>query len=646
MSPRLLVSALLTFGPATLLAAPTLVGFASLPADTLIPGPTSGQFIDPASPNGRTTPFTDQQPVQGFSSVIAGQGGRFLALSDNGFGSQDNSADALLQIHELEIDFRTQGGGSGGVTVVQSKALSDPNDQVDFTIVAEMTNYPNSSIAVDSAIASARLLTGADFDQESFRRDANGNYWIGDEFGPFLYKTNAQFELLRAPVRTPGVQAPQNPFLGSGTPNLPTSRGYEGMAISQDGMTLFPMLEGTVTGDPDGTLRIYEFDVALEAFTDKQWLYPLSDPGHAIGELTQIDDEQFLVIERDWNEGDAAAFKKVFRIDLTDLDPSSGQLRKTADAIFDCVVDAYLDRPRALRLLDQERQMTPDWFERPGMIGYVFYPRLFAGTLQDLRARLDYLQEMDISLPAHHVPARAAARQERRRLRHQGLSPRQPGAGQQRRPGCLDRRAARARHVALRRPGPESHGKGACLGAIRHRRRPRLPRLLLQLRRTANSPMPMSGRCPRSFRTRPRAASPSCPRWPAAVAGSGPPSTLPVGPELRQPGGVPRDAGHHVLPGQPGHRRAAAGCGALPVEAPRHRLPEPAGGLPAHSGLSRAAADRGPGGHLQGRGHRAAATTCVRYIGVKATVGKAASWPTTTSSWSTSGAGWQPARRH
>jgi hypothetical protein len=56
--------------------------------------------------------------VQGFSSVIAGQGGRFLGLSDNGFGSQDNSADALLQIHELEIDFRTQGGGSGGVTVV------------------------------------------------------------------------------------------------------------------------------------------------------------------------------------------------------------------------------------------------------------------------------------------------------------------------------------------------------------------------------------------------------------------------------------------------------------------------------------------------------------------------------------------------
>ena len=68
-----------------------------------------------------------------------------------------------------------------------------------------------------------------------------------------------------------------------------------------------------------------------------------------------------------------------------------------ADAIFDCIVDACLDRPEPLRLLDLERQMTPDWFERPSMIGYVFYPRLFAGTLRDVQSRLDYLQEMGVT---------------------------------------------------------------------------------------------------------------------------------------------------------------------------------------------------------------------------------------------------------
>ena len=68
-----------------------------------------------------------------------------------------------------------------------------------------------------------------------------------------------------------------------------------------------------------------------------------------------------------------------------------------ADAIFDCVVDGYLARPEPLRLSDLERQLTPDWFERPDMIGYVLYPQRFAGALRDVQDRLDYLQELHIS---------------------------------------------------------------------------------------------------------------------------------------------------------------------------------------------------------------------------------------------------------
>ena len=66
-------------------------------------------------------------------------------------------------------------------------------------------------------------------------------------------------------------------------------------------------------------------------------------------------------------------------------------------AIFDTVVDAYLARPEPLRLLDLERQITPDWFERPNMVGYVCYPDFFAGRLIDVRNRIDYLQELGIT---------------------------------------------------------------------------------------------------------------------------------------------------------------------------------------------------------------------------------------------------------
>ena len=79
---------------------------------------------------------------------------------------------------------------------------------------------------------------------------------------------------------------------------------------------------------------------------------------------------------------------------------------------------------------------------------------------------------------------------------------------------------------------------------------------------------------------------------------------VPVGPELRQPGRVPGDARHHVRPGQPRHRRAAARRGAVPVEADGHRLPEPAGGPPAGAGVPRAdpAGRARPG--AEGRGDR------------------------------------------
>ncbi len=66
-------------------------------------------------------------------------------------------------------------------------------------------------------------------------------------------------------------------------------------------------------------------------------------------------------------------------------------------AIFDSVVDAYLARPEPLRLLDLERQITPDWFEHPNMVGYACYPQFFAGRLTDVRGKIDYLQELGIT---------------------------------------------------------------------------------------------------------------------------------------------------------------------------------------------------------------------------------------------------------
>ena len=172
------------------MASAKLIGFASLPADTLASGPDSGAAV--ANPtNGRTTPFKGQ-PVQGFSGVQfsrTGDGKSFLFLSDNGFGALGNSADYLLRLHELDPYFAGLENGNASVKLDRFIQLSDPNKKVPFGIVREGT--------------SERWLTGADFDVESVVVAPNGDLWIGEEFGPYILHFDSQGRLLEAPFATP-----------------------------------------------------------------------------------------------------------------------------------------------------------------------------------------------------------------------------------------------------------------------------------------------------------------------------------------------------------------------------------------------------------------------------------------------------------
>ena len=328
------------------LAQPTLSGWALLPANTFSDGPTSGQFAG-AGAGGNPLPLINQQPVQGFSAVLNGPlAGTYLVMPDNGFGTQANSGDTLLRMYGVRPDFRTASGGSGMVSAVDFTTgaalssfapashitLSDPNHVLNFAIQADYTHYYNnaSNPLVDSTIRSGRLLTGADFDIESVRKDKNGNYWFGEEFGPFLVKTNASGTVLKQEVSLPGVFAPENPFLNGRAPNLGSSRGFEGMAINSAGDRLYTLLEGTVTGDPAKSLRINEFSIDAERYTGASWLYHLDADGTNIGDMTAINNHEFIVIERNGATatGGGTPFKRLFKIDIDQRD-ADGYVKKT-----------------------------------------------------------------------------------------------------------------------------------------------------------------------------------------------------------------------------------------------------------------------------------------------------------------------------
>jgi len=294
--------AFLLAAPAAALATePTLEGRAVLGARTFADGDPSGAALGTAPINGVLAPFPSQ-PVQGFSAVNFARGGGYWAMPDNGFGSEANSKDFLLRVYRIFPDFETARGGSGTIAVGQFLSLRDPDGKVPF--------------ALERA---DRLLTGGDFDPESFRVDGEGELWFGDEFGPWLLHTDATGKVLDAPFETPdGVRSPDNPPDGSPLPeaNLPRSGGFEGMAISPDRRTLYPMLERAVAGDPPVARRIYSFDVAARAYRERTWRYRVEEPRHVIGDFTALSRHRFLVIERDSRQGEAAAFKKIYLVDL------------------------------------------------------------------------------------------------------------------------------------------------------------------------------------------------------------------------------------------------------------------------------------------------------------------------------------------
>jgi hypothetical protein len=253
-------------------------------------------------------------------------------MPDNGYGAKGNSADFLLRVYHLTPDFETAKGGTGAVSVDSWIQLRDPDRKVPFAIV-------NGGTA-------ERNLTGADFDIESVRKVKDGTLWFGEEFGPFLLHTDATGKVLEAPVPTPGVKSPQNPFLASGeSPNLPGSGGFEGMAMAPDGKTLYPMLEKAVAGDDPSLRRIYAFDVDSRAFTGEQWRYRVDQTSDSIGDFTQLDEHRFLVIERDPNQGAAAKLKKIYEVDLRDVGPDGFLVKREAVDLLDVADPAGISLP-------------------------------------------------------------------------------------------------------------------------------------------------------------------------------------------------------------------------------------------------------------------------------------------------------------
>ena len=256
----------LALGGAPVNAGPMLTGFALLDANTFVEGPTSGQFITPN--NGITPPFIDKQPLQGFSAVLDGPTtGTYYVMPDNGFGAKKQLRRCpVARLMPWAPDFKTATGGSGTVSPVNFDlaavlsafdnssfiGLRDPIESSAFRLSRawRIIRMARATSQLHLAITSGRLLTGSDFDIESVRKDKNGNLWFGDEFGPFLLKTDAtgkqccaaksHYQICAVSARTRSCSR-RKTRISSAAENLRETNGFEGMAINSTGDKPLPV---------------------------------------------------------------------------------------------------------------------------------------------------------------------------------------------------------------------------------------------------------------------------------------------------------------------------------------------------------------------------------------------------------------------
>jgi hypothetical protein len=331
-----------------------LLAWTALPQSARRPGPTSGQFIAPA--NGVTPPFLNEQPIPGWSGILANLDGTFTALPDNGYGAKGNSADYVLGFYQVAPRFKMHADGTTQPGLVKNRRFTAFNDRkgilkngkaVELTITADRASYftgngsgTDSGIAVDPQIRSGRLLTGYDFDVESIARARDGTYWVGEEFGPYLLHFSPDGTLLEEPFPHPFLKSPNHPDVLSGltTNTLGASRGFESLAFDGERRFLYAVPEGAPTVDAlrpvpgdESVLEIFEFDTKKRAYTGRAFKYRKDGPTTAnnivIGDMTNILGDVYVLIERDSLFGVNAVVKRLYLVNL-DVKGSDGILEK------------------------------------------------------------------------------------------------------------------------------------------------------------------------------------------------------------------------------------------------------------------------------------------------------------------------------
>lgn len=199
--------------------------------------------------------------------------------------------------------------------------------------VVETVKFMRGTQPFNGIAPSPITALGNAFDPEGIViNPKNGNLLVSDEYGPSLYEFTRAGQFVRA-FTTPAGLIPRTAATGvanfaadtGNTAGKRTNRGFEGLAISPDGLFVYAMLQSAMLDEGGGNgvhNRIVKFD-STTGTAVAQYAYRMkrSGEGQGISALVALGNNKFLVLERN-NRGIgtgatlATADKEVYQIDL------------------------------------------------------------------------------------------------------------------------------------------------------------------------------------------------------------------------------------------------------------------------------------------------------------------------------------------
>ena len=264
-------------------------------------------------------PFADSREgyfegglVTGFGSAVTFKGfdeegnPQFYAITDRGPNADAPQIQNGEDVSEAKVfpcpDFTPSIGiltiKDGKAVVTESIMLKDSNGELLTGLPLEPGRVgATGEVALDTDMN----LLGYDndgLDTEGIAVDQDGNFWVSDEYGPFVVKFDSTGKLLEK--YAPGAGLPE--ILSNRIPN----RGCEGLTITPSGKVIISMQSVLdVDGETSKSACFVRF-VELDPETKecKTYAYPVdttmykSPKDCKIGDIYAIDDKNLLVIEQ------------------------------------------------------------------------------------------------------------------------------------------------------------------------------------------------------------------------------------------------------------------------------------------------------------------------------------------------------------